>query len=163
MPVVVDTSGAGLLAAARAGAHALKPNREELAEATGLADPLDGARALLDLGARLVVVSLGADGLLAIGRHGAPVVRADCPGSLHGNATGAGDAAVAAIAVSLAAGDDLAVEHGCRVPRPIGPRPPRDRLVGERRAHAARRRALHTITPHSTTRSSSPRSDEERR
>ena len=106
VPVVVDTSGAGILAAARAGAHALKPNREELAEATGLADPLDGARALVDLGARLVVVSLGADGLVAIARHGAPVA-ARLPRVLHGNATGAGDAAVAAIAASLAAGDDL--------------------------------------------------------
>jgi len=106
VPVVVDTSRAGILAAARAGAHALKPNREEMAEATGLADPLDGARALLDLGARLVVVSLGADGLVAIGRQGAPVA-ARLPRALHGNATGAGDAAVAAIALSLAAGDDL--------------------------------------------------------
>ena len=107
VPVVVDTSGPGILAAARAGADALKPNREELTEATGLDDPVEGGRSLLDLGARLVVVSLGADGLVIIGRGGAPV-RARLPRVLHGNATGAGDAAVAAIAVALASGDDLA-------------------------------------------------------
>ncbi len=105
-PVIVDTSGPGVLAAASAGATALKPNREELAAATGLPDPLDGARSLLARGARVVVVSLGADGLLVVGRDGAPV-RARLPRVLHGNATGAGDAVVAAIAVSLADGDDL--------------------------------------------------------
>jgi 1-phosphofructokinase family hexose kinase len=103
IPVVVDTSGAGLLAAARAGAYALKPNQEELETATGHADPLVGARSLLTLGARLVVVSLGRDGLLVIDRAHLPL-RAQLPRPLHGNATGAGDAAVAAIAAALATG-----------------------------------------------------------
>ena len=106
VPVVVDTSGPGILAAARAGAHALKPNREELADATGLPDPIDGARALIALGARLVVVSLGAEGLVVVGADGTPA-GARLPRVLHGNATGAGDAAVAAIASALATGDDL--------------------------------------------------------
>jgi len=106
VPVVVDTSGPGILAAALAGADALKPNREELADATGLDDPVEGARSLLDRGARLVLVSLGAGGLVVVGRGGAPL-RARLPRELHGNATGAGDAAVAAIAAALAAGDDL--------------------------------------------------------
>ena len=106
VPVVVDTSGPGILAAALAGADALKPNREELADATGLDDPVEGARSLLDRGARLVLVSLGAGGLVVVGRGGAPL-RARLPRVLHGNATGAGDAAVAAIAAALAAGDDL--------------------------------------------------------
>lgn len=106
---VVDTSGPGILAAARAGAHALKPNRDELAAATGHTDPLSGARALIALGARLVVVSLGADGLIVVPRSGAPV-HARLPRPLRGNATGAGDAAVAAIAAALADGDDLDAE-----------------------------------------------------
>jgi 1-phosphofructokinase family hexose kinase len=106
VPVVVDTSGAGLLAAARAGASALKPNREELAAATGHADPLVGARGLLMLGARLVVVSLGRDGLLVLDRTHPPL-RAQLTRTLHGNATGAGDAAVAAIAAALATGSRL--------------------------------------------------------
>jgi 1-phosphofructokinase family hexose kinase len=102
--VIVDTSGPSMLDAARAGAYAMKPNAEELAAATGLADPIAGARALLDLGARLVVVSLGADGLMLVSRaEGGQPVRARLPRALRGNATGAGDAAVAAIAASLRA------------------------------------------------------------
>jgi 1-phosphofructokinase family hexose kinase len=106
IPVVVDTSGDGLLAAARAGAHALKPNREELEAATGDVDPLVGARSLLALGARLVVVSLGHDGLVVVDRRHVPL-HAQLRRALHGNATGAGDAAVAAITVALATGTSL--------------------------------------------------------
>jgi 1-phosphofructokinase family hexose kinase len=106
IPVVVDTSGAGLLAAARAGAHALKPNHEELEAATGHVDPLVGARSLLALGARLVVVSLGRDGLVVVDRRHVPL-HAQLRRALHGNATGAGDAAVAAIAAALATGTRL--------------------------------------------------------
>lgn len=106
VPVVVDTSGPGLLAAARAGADALKPNREELAGATGLADPVEGARSLIELGARLVLVSLGEEGLLLVPRNGRPV-HARLRRVLRGNATGAGDAAVAAIAAAVASGADL--------------------------------------------------------
>lgn len=102
-PVVVDTSGPGLLAAARAGASALKPNHEELEDATGESDPLEGARSLLELGARLVVVSLGRDGLLVVDRPHVPL-HARLSRPLHGNPTGAGDAAVAAITTLLATG-----------------------------------------------------------
>jgi len=106
VPVVVDTSGAGLLAAARAGAYALKPNQAELAEATGHPDPVAGARRLLALGARLVVVSLGRDGLILLDRSHAPL-QARPSHVLHGNPTGAGDAAVAAIAAALATSPNL--------------------------------------------------------
>ena len=106
IPVLVDASGAGLLAAARAGAHALKPNLEELEAATGHADPLVGARSLLALGARLVVVSLGRDGLVLVDRTDVPL-HAHLPRELRGNATGAGDAAVAAITAALATSTSL--------------------------------------------------------
>lgn len=106
VPVVVDTSGPGILAAARAGARVLKPNRDELAEVTGHDTPLDGARALIDLGAGLVVVSLGADGLMLVGSGGVQVA-ARLPRTLRGNPTGAGDATVAAIAAALASGAEL--------------------------------------------------------
>ncbi|UNK70780.1 PfkB family carbohydrate kinase [Microbacterium sp. H1-D42] len=64
--VIADTSGPALLVAADAGASVLKPNEHELADATGLADPIDGARELLRRGAELVLLSRGADGMLAI-------------------------------------------------------------------------------------------------
>ncbi|WP_309104516.1 1-phosphofructokinase family hexose kinase [Microbacterium sp.] len=102
VPVIVDTSGPAMLQAADAGATVLKPNAVELAEATGRTDPADGARELIDRGAELVLVSLGADGMLAVTASG--LHRARLPEPLIGNPTGAGDAAVAACAVLLAAG-----------------------------------------------------------
>ncbi|GAA1765729.1 1-phosphofructokinase family hexose kinase [Agromyces humatus] len=106
--VIVDTSGPGLIAAARAGATVLKPNRDELEAVTGESDPVAGARVLLDAGAHIVVVSLGAEGLLVLDATGAARgIRARLPKPLHGNATGAGDAAVAAIAVALAEHPEL--------------------------------------------------------
>jgi len=105
VPAIVDTSGPGMLAAARAGADLLKPNQHELAEATGENGLVAGARKLLELGARRVLVSAGGDGMLAFdagwpGRYWE--ARLAVP--LSGNPTGAGDAAVAAAAVALAAG-----------------------------------------------------------
>lgn len=103
IPSIVDATGPGLLRAAEAGASVLKPNRRELAESTGESDPVAGARILLDRGAGLLLVSLGADGMLAIGPSSSPV-HARLAEPLHGNATGAGDAGVAAVAACLAAG-----------------------------------------------------------
>lgn len=100
VPAVVDVSGPVMLAAASAGAALLKPNRAELADATGLDDPIEGARELLRLGARRVLCSLGAEGLLLV-RAGVAPLRARLPEPLAGNPTGAGDAAVAAAAVLL--------------------------------------------------------------
>lgn len=106
---LVDTSGPSLLAAAAAGATLLKPNDIELAEATGQEDVATAAGVLLDLGARAVVVSCGSRGLVAVTRadgreHRWQVRPAQ---QLSGNATGAGDAAVAALAQALAALPDL--------------------------------------------------------
>ncbi|WP_341976546.1 hexose kinase [Microbacterium sp. LWO13-1.2] len=114
VPVIVDTSGPALLQAADAGASVLKPNAAELAEATGLDDPIEGARVLLDRGASMVLLSRGADGMLAISAAGSAdgaaeslhILHARLPASLAGNPTGAGDAAVAACAVLLDAGVD---------------------------------------------------------
>lgn len=96
IPSIVDAEGPGLVAAARAGASVLKPNIHELRSTLGLRDPLEGARALLGLGADTVVVSLGEDGLLAVNSTGA--WRAGLPQPVAGNPTGAGDALVAALA-----------------------------------------------------------------
>ena len=102
VPVIVDTSGPALLRAAEAGATVLKPNAAELAEATGIDDPVDGARTLLGRGAELVLLSLGAEGMLAVTAANLVHARLDQP--LAGNPTGAGDAAVAACAVLYAEG-----------------------------------------------------------
>ena len=102
IPSVIDATGLPLLAAAEAGADVLKPNRRELADTIGIDDPVEGGRTLIAAGARLVLVSLGADGMLAV--SGADVFSARLPQPLSGNATGAGDAAVAAVASALASG-----------------------------------------------------------
>lgn len=104
VPSIVDAVGPALELACDAGADIVKPNRRELAETTGLSDPVAGAAALLERGARLVFVSLGADGLLAVSRLSR--IHARLPHPMRGNPTGAGDAAVAAIASAVADGVD---------------------------------------------------------
>ncbi|WP_205741100.1 1-phosphofructokinase family hexose kinase [Haloactinopolyspora alba] len=99
---VVDTSGPSLLAAAEAAPALVKPNADELREATGEPDVTTAAHILLDRGARSVVVSLGADGLAGFDGTAAWRV-APVPG-LAGNPTGAGDAVVAALALSMSDG-----------------------------------------------------------
>ncbi len=102
--VIVDTSGPALVAAADAGASVLKPNGAELSEATGIPDPIEAARDLLRRGAEVVLVSLGADGMLAVSGGDDTVLHARIPQPLAGNPTGAGDAAVAACAVLIDSG-----------------------------------------------------------
>ncbi len=101
--IIVDTSGPLLRVAARARATLVKPNRDELRAATGEEDVLTGARTLLKDGARGVVASLGEDGMLAAtGEPDRPRTWRARPSTVvHGNPTGAGDAAVAALARAL--------------------------------------------------------------
>ncbi|WP_433410076.1 1-phosphofructokinase family hexose kinase [Saccharomonospora azurea] len=102
--VVVDTSGPHLLAAARAGATLLKPNHHELRAATGCDDLAAGAQRLLDEGAAGVVVSRAEAGMIAlVADSGRPqrTWQARPVELVHGNPTGAGDAAVAALARAL--------------------------------------------------------------
>lgn len=133
--VIVDTSGQALLAAATAGADWVKPNDEELAElfscdaaataappaataatdatatAAAATDDLsrtgvrDGVARLIDAGAEHVLLSCGSDGLVLADEAG-PRGRARLDEALTGNPTGAGDAAVAALAACLAGRPD---------------------------------------------------------
>ncbi len=103
--VVVDASGEVLLGALSGHPDVVKPNLDELRAVTGTSDPVAGARALQEQGARQVVVSLGEAGLAAVSPEGV-VTRARLGTALRGNPTGAGDAAVAAIAAGLAEGTD---------------------------------------------------------
>ncbi|MCP2030118.1 1-phosphofructokinase [Okibacterium sp. HSC-33S16] len=105
IPVVADATGSALRFAAEAGATVLKPNAAELTETTGETDPVAGARALQARGAGLILVSLGEDGMIAVPRDQRdPLWSAHLGRVLSGNPTGAGDAAVAAIASALATG-----------------------------------------------------------
>lgn len=107
VPIVVDATGEALRHAAEAGATVLKPNHHELADATNEADPVAGAACLIRLGAGLVVVSLGEDGLIAVSADDPDsVFSARHPHAVTGNPTGAGDAVVAAIAACLAEGNN---------------------------------------------------------
>ena len=102
---VLDTSGPMLLECA-AKADAVKPNADELAEATGASDLVDGAEILLSAGARAVVVSDGPRGMHLLTRSASGERRAwhaPAPQVDVVNPTGAGDAAVAALAAFLVA------------------------------------------------------------
>ena len=93
------------------GTAVLKCNRAEAQLLTGRDDPRAAADALLELGARAVVVTLGADGALLRGAGGDRDVPA-VPASPV-DTTGAGDAVSGVLLARLgAAGFDLAVLPG---------------------------------------------------
>ena len=96
--VIVDTSAAGLLAAAPY-ADLVKPNKLELLQATGAATIAQGVQRLRQLGAAAIAVSRGAEGMeLWAEGH---IWSAALPYPIEGNPTGAGDASVAAWAQFL--------------------------------------------------------------
>lgn len=94
-----DPDGARDLAvAALEGATLLKLNRAEAELLTGLADPAAAAERLVEMGARLVAVTLGADGALLRG-----AATADVPGmpARVVDTTGAGDVVAGVLAAAL--------------------------------------------------------------
>ena len=99
VPVLLDTSGEPLRRAVAARPDIVKPNADELAELTGSHEPLGAVQDARRRGAHAVVASLGAEGLLAHTPEGR--WRAAPPASLHGNPTGAGDAAMAGLLSAL--------------------------------------------------------------
>jgi tagatose 6-phosphate kinase len=105
VPVVFDADGDALRHGLAARPAVVKPNAAELAALTGASvdDPVAAAVRARGLGARDVVVSLGSAGIVVLA--GDEVWSARPPTVYAGNATGAGDAAVAALAYGLAAGD----------------------------------------------------------
>ncbi|MBR3109098.1 MAG: 1-phosphofructokinase family hexose kinase [Clostridia bacterium] len=105
IPVLVDTSGNRLIAAAKVKPAFIKPNEDEIAQLTGRhfssrEETIDALLALRDGGIPYVVLSLGADGaLLACGEgvfHGKP------PAITPRNTVGCGDSMVAGFAVGFA-------------------------------------------------------------
>jgi tagatose 6-phosphate kinase len=102
VPVILDAEGPALLAGLGAGPAMVKPNAHELAAVTGIDDPVQAAEVLLAGGAEAVAASFGPEGLWAFTAGGAWSARP--PVVEGGNPTGAGDAAVAALALGLADG-----------------------------------------------------------
>jgi 1-phosphofructokinase len=111
--VAVDTSGPALVSAVTSAPALVKPNREELAEATGaslvsLGDAIDAAGKLRAMGARSVLASLGPDGAILVedGRawHG------ECPVHEPRSTVGAGDAMLAGFLAAGAQGEAALVE-----------------------------------------------------
>ncbi|MFD5843495.1 1-phosphofructokinase family hexose kinase [Streptomyces chartreusis] len=99
VPVLLDTSGEALRRGVAARPDIIKPNADELAELTGSHEPLRATQDARRRGARTVVASLGKSGLLAVTPEGR--WQATPPTRLHGNPTGAGDAAVAGLLSGL--------------------------------------------------------------
>jgi 1-phosphofructokinase len=93
--IAVDTSGPPLLEALTAKPDLVKPNRDELAEAVGtrpttLGEAVAAAHELRALGARAVLASLGADGVLLVDQDGVLYGRAKVERVV--STVGAGDA-----------------------------------------------------------------------
>ena len=112
--VAVDTSGPALAHAVAAGPDLIKPNAEELAAAVGrplgsLAEVVEAAQELRVLGARRVLVSLGAAGALLVDDEG--VTAGESVALTPRSTVGAGDAFLAGF---LAAEHDLGPGHGAQ-------------------------------------------------
>ncbi len=103
-PVIVDTSGSALRHALDARPTMVKPNLDELADCSSETDPHRAAAELAATYGTTVVVSRGADGVVAATPRQAWAAR---PQFVTGNPTGAGDALVAGLARGLVAGLDL--------------------------------------------------------
>jgi 1-phosphofructokinase len=108
----LDTSGPAFRLALAAEPDLVKPNREELAEATGrpvdtIGDAVTAARELLAKGAGAVLTSLGPDGALLVDLHG--VVHAEAPPEQPRSTVGAGDALLAGFLSAGGAGPDALV------------------------------------------------------
>ncbi|NHN57336.1 1-phosphofructokinase [Calidifontibacter sp. DB0510] len=109
--VAIDSSGAPLPAAVAAGPSLIKPNHEELAELVGhalprLGDVVAAARELVAGGVELVVVSLGADGAVAVDADSVCWTAATIERPL--STVGAGDCLLAGVLHTLDTGGSLA-------------------------------------------------------
>ena len=107
-PLLVDASGAGLVAALAAGPDIVKVGRIEVVEARLVAagaTATEAAMALADQGARLAVVTDGAEEVAAA--DASTVWRLDVPGVSVVNPVGSGDSFNAALSLALMAGADV--------------------------------------------------------
>ncbi len=101
---ILDTSGAALGKACREGVRLLKPNAEEASQLTGqpvgtLQEAWKAAQTIQSWGARVVVLSLGEKGAVAVESDHAWLVKP--PRIAMKNPVGAGDALVAGLAAGM--------------------------------------------------------------
>jgi 1-phosphofructokinase len=108
--VLLDADGEALEAGISAGPYAIKPNLRELSLAvgrnvSGLDEIIDAAGELADKGVELVLVSMGAKGILLV--RGRQRILASPPVVQIKNTVGAGDSAVAGFIYGVLKGHDL--------------------------------------------------------
>jgi 1-phosphofructokinase len=155
--VAIDTSGPALKTVLAAGPALVKPNREELAEVAGrrlstVADVVEAASRLRDLGAGAVLASLGADGAVLVDDDGAIHGRTPTVSPL--SSVGAGDAMLAgflagggigaeALVEGLAWGAAAVLQPGSGMPSPDDI----DRTVVRIEQHDIRRQDLLAMPP----------------
>ena len=105
IPVLVDTSGNRLVAAAKEKPTLIKPNEDEIVQLTGRSfsttdEVVTAIRQLYDTGISYVVHSMGAEGALLACREG--VFRGKPPKITPRNTVGCGDSMLAGFAVAFA-------------------------------------------------------------
>ncbi len=104
IPVILDTSGKLLEMGIEAIPTMIKPNIDEIRMLTGkrcddISEIIEAARAIHERGVKIVAVSLGADGSLAVGDDG--IFRARVPKIDAVNTVGCGDSMIAGFALGL--------------------------------------------------------------
>ena len=107
IPVILDTSGKLLEKGIEAIPTMIKPNIDEIRMLTGkrcddISEIIEAARAIHERGVKIVAVSLGADGSLAVGDDG--IFRARVPKIDAVNTVGCGDSMIAGFALGLSKG-----------------------------------------------------------
>ncbi len=102
--VIWDSGGPALLDRADAAPQIVKIKADQIMALTGDSDPVAGAYTLLEAGAESVVVSLGALGMCMVSPEIALIARPTS--TIRGSTRGAGEAAVAALAIGLMEGFD---------------------------------------------------------
>ena len=120
IPVILDTSGKLLEMGIEAIPTMIKPNIDEIRMLTGkrcddISEIIEAARAIHERGVKIVAVSLGADGSLAVGDDG--IFRARVPKIDAVNTVGCGDSMIAGFALGLSKG--LPLEETLRLARDI--------------------------------------------
>jgi 6-phosphofructokinase 2 len=118
---ILDSSGIFLKEGVRAKPCLIKPNRREAEELLGRPlilnrDIVEAVREMVDRGIETAVISLGKDGVIAA--DSCEAVKAAPPRVTVASTVGAGDSAVAGLAIALSEGRTLA--EACRLATAMG-------------------------------------------